>query len=223
MNHQSAVADWRDEKAIVETHYDEIRDLAKQLTGCDYALVGSHIKRGPEQVKLHADLGPISFVHSDFAASYGDLMRQYYSVDTAEALLSLQKSGATVDDVKQSRRLMILQFWRNLGDEKMDLPLAFCDARTVAESDLRAFPVQDYAGGGFNFETLGVAPSDNHAWYVFPEMKRDEVAVFRTYDSDMVSSGEAYWTPHSAFADPAVTPGHPSRTSIELRATCLFK
>lgn len=223
MPHLSGVSDWASDQAIKDVHYDEIRHLAKLLTGCDFALVGSHIKRGPEQVKLHSDLGPISFVHSDFAASYGDLMREYYSADSAEALLSLNRSGATVADVQQSSRLMILQFWRNLGEEKMDLPLAFCDARTVAESDLRPFPVQDYAGGGFNFDTLGVAASENHAWYTFPEMTRNEVAVFRTYDSDLVSSGQAYWTPHSAFPDPDVEPGHPGRTSIELRATCLFK
>ena len=223
MPHQSSITDWSDQQAIIDRHYEEIRTLAVQLTGCDFALVGSHLVRGPEQVKLHADLGPISLVHSDFAASYGDLMREYYSADTPEALLSLNKSGAKVSDVKQSSRLMILQFWRNLGEAKMDLPLAFCDARTVAESDLRPFPVQDYAGGGFDFETLGVAPSDDHAWYVFPEMNRDEVAVFRTYDSELVASGQPYWTPHSAFNDPGVMPGQPSRTSIELRATCLFK
>lgn len=221
--HASSIVDWESEEAIVEQHYAEIRELAKSLTGCDFALVGGHIKRGPEQLKIHADYGPISFVHSDFAASYGDLMRQSYTADTPEAMLSLSKSGATLQDVKQCGRLMILQFWRNIGAEKMDLPLAFCDARTVSEQDLRAFPVNDYAGGGFNFETFGVAANDRHAWFAFPEMKRDEVAVFRTYDSALIGSQKPYWTPHSAFADPDVTPGQPGRNSIELRATCLFK
>tara|TARA_R110002072_G_scaffold51389_10_gene137971 strand:- start:29 stop:847 length:819 start_codon:yes stop_codon:yes gene_type:complete len=223
MQHPSVVSDWRDDSAIVEQHYDEIRALATKLTGCDFALVGGHIKRGPEQQKLHSDFGPIAFVHSDFAESYGDLMRQYYSADTPEAALGLSKSGATVDDVKQCGRLMIIQFWRNLGEPKMDTPLAFCDARTVSKSDLRPFPVQDYGGAGFDFETLGIAPSDAHTWYAFPEMNRDEVAVFRTYDSDRIESDKPYWTPHSAFSDPDVEPGHPSRLSLELRATCLFK
>jgi len=221
--HQSSVTDWDSDHAIVEQHYAEIRELAQSLTGCDFALVGSHIKRGPEQLKIHADYGPISFVHSDFAASYGDLMRQHYTADTPESELSLSESGATLEDVKQCGRLMILQFWRNIGEQKMDWPLAFCDARTVAEKDLRAFPVEDYGGGGFNFETLGIASSDWHAWFSFPEMNRDEVVVFRTYDSALIGSQKPYWTPHSAFPDPEVTPGHPGRKSIELRATCLFK
>ncbi|MFT4797889.1 MAG: hypothetical protein ACJAYE_001402 [Candidatus Azotimanducaceae bacterium] len=221
--HQSSVTDWDSEQAIVEQHYAEIRELAQALTGCDFALVDGHIKRGPEQLKIHADYGPISFVHSDFAASYGDLLRQHYAAGTPDSQLSLSKSGATLEDVKQCGRLMILQFWRNIGEQKMDLPLAFCDARSVTEQDLRAFPVQDYGGGGFDFETLGIASSDRHAWFTFPEMNRDEVAVFRTYDSNRIGSQKPYWTPHSAFQDPEVTQGQPSRKSIELRATCLFK
>jgi hypothetical protein len=53
-------------------------------------------------------------------------------------------------------------------------------------------------------------------------MRPDEVVVFRTFDSDRVSRGETFWTPHSAFSDPTVAPRQPSRRSIELRATCLF-
>ena len=41
-------------------------------------------------------------------------------------------------------RLMILQFWRNLGPAKMDLPLAFCDARGVSKDQTRAFPVTSW-------------------------------------------------------------------------------
>lgn len=223
MNLPSTVTDWGNEKSIVERHYDEIRQLAKRLTGCDFALVGSHIIRGAEQAKLHQDLGPIAFVHSDFADSYGDRMRELYTDDTDESKISLKSSGATVDDVRDCSRLMIIQFWRNLGEAKMDLPLAFCDARTVAQSDLRPFAVQDYAGGGFDFETLGIAHEEGHAWYTYPNMTQDEVAVFRTYDSALIGTGNPYWTPHSAFPDPEVEPGKPGRVSIELRATCLFK
>lgn len=222
MQMPSKLTDWQDDEQIVQVHYQEIRELAEKLTGCDFAMVSSHIKRGPEQVKQHEDLGPISFVHSDFADSYGDLMRERYTAsEDAEAYL--HTIGASADDVRNSSRLMILQFWRNIGEAKMDLPLAFCDARTVSTSDLRPFPVQDYAGGGFDFETLGIASDEGHKWYVFPEMTQDEVVAFRTYDSAMIGSQQPYWTPHSAFNDPEVQLNQPARTSIELRATCIFK
>ncbi len=46
--------------------------------------------------------------------------------------------------------------------------------------------------------------------------------AFRTYDSDLVKGGGTYFTPHSAFRDPSVEVGRPARSSIELRASCLW-
>ena len=80
-----------------------------------------------------------------------------------------------------------------------------------------------YAGSGTTFEALAVTGgAGHHRWYTFPELQRDEVVAFRTYDSDRVDDGRPYWTPHSAFRDPDVPLGRPARSSIELRASCLF-
>jgi hypothetical protein len=225
MKHESAAVQWDDDALIERVHYPEISELARSLTGCDHALVSGHIKRDPEQAAKHPDLGPIEFVHSDFAVSYGDRMRDFYRDATDEAMRALARAGISADVVVKARRIAIVQFWRNIGPPKMDRPLAFCDARSVAAVELRTLPVHNYAGGGFFFETLGVvAPRDPaaHRWYVFPEMQRNEVVAFRTFDSERAARGETFWTPHSAFADPAVAQGKPSRRSIELRATCLF-
>jgi hypothetical protein len=223
VNHKSAVTDWNDEAQIAAVHYPEAADLARRYTGCDHALVSAHIKRNPEQAKRHSDLAPIRFVHSDFADSYGDLIRGLYT--SGERAEAARDAGLSPKDVAGARRLMIFQFWRNVGPAKMDLPLAFCDARTVPQNEVRPIPVKNYAGGGFDFEALGiVAPekSSDHRWYVFPEMRIDEVVVFRTYDTDLVGTDRAYWTPHAAIRDPEVEQGKPARSSIELRATCVF-
>lgn len=223
--HESATSDWADDDEIKRVHYPEMAALAAELSGCDHALVSSHIKRNPDEAARHRDLGPIALVHSDFADSYGDKVRGMYrepGPDTREALAA---AGIGGDVVTGARRLLILQFWRNLGPAKMDLPLAFCDARTVGRLEIRPFPVTNYAGGGFDFDALGVvAPGDpsDHAWYAFDSLQPDEVVAFRTYDTDRVEDGRPYWTPHSAFRDPAVPLGAPSRSSIELRATCVF-
>jgi hypothetical protein len=225
MRHTSALADWSDDGAIERVHYPEISAFAQALTGCDHVLVSSHIKRDPEQAARHRDLGPIEFVHSDFAASYGDVIRDFYRGGSAEAARALSRAGIAASIVTSARRLAIVQFWRNIGPTRMDRPIAFCDARTVPASELRALPVHDYAGGGGFFETLGVvAPGERsaHCWYAYPDLGPGEVVVFHTFDSELAARGEAFWTPHSAFPDPAVLPGKPSRRSIELRATCVF-
>ena len=38
----------------------------------------------------------------------------------------------------------MLQFWRNLGPPMMDLPIAFCDSRTVRRDEAQPFVVSDY-------------------------------------------------------------------------------
>jgi hypothetical protein len=224
-HHASAIDDWSDDEVIERVHYPEMATLARELSGCDHVLVFGHIKRNPVKAAEHGDLAPITLVHSDFADSYGNVIRGRYTSPTPEAARSLEEAGLTARDVEQARRTLILQFWRNVGPAKMDLPLAFCDARTVPRSQIRAFPVTNYAGGGIDFDALGVVaprrPSD-HAWYWFDRMQPDEVVAFRTYDTDRIGTDEPYWTPHSAFRDPAVELGRPSRSSIELRATCLW-
>ena len=224
--HESAVTSW-DDSEVAAVHHSEMEELAKRLTGCDVALVSGHIKRGPEHAKRHEDLAPISFVHSDFAIGYDSLVRQgYVRGDRDGGMQAMERNGLTANDVAAAPRLVILQFWRNLGPAKMDFPLAFCDARTVSPADSRAIPVSDYAGSGIDFEALAVlgpVESSDYRWYAFPELRPDEVVAFRTYDTDLVERGETWFTPHSAFRDPDVAIGRPARSSIELRAICLYR
>ena len=204
-----------------------MEQLARSMTGCDNALVSSHIKRGPDQAARHEDLAPISFVHSDFAPGYDDMVRRIYHNDQRRwrARAALERNRLTAADVERSRRMVILQFWRNIGPAKMDFPIAFCDARSISFDDARAFLVHDYAGSGVDFEALAIiepGAASAQRWYAFPELRPDEVVAFRTYDSDLVADATTYFTPHSAFRDAEVEIGRPARQSIELRANCLY-
>ncbi len=46
--HTSAASDWGDDDELVAVHHREMEELAREMTGCDVALVSNHIKRGPE-------------------------------------------------------------------------------------------------------------------------------------------------------------------------------
>jgi hypothetical protein len=224
--HPSAVSDWDDEE-LLAVHHGEMEALARRMTGCDVALVSNHILRGPAHAERHDDLAPIAFVHSDFAIGYDDLVRRsYVQPDRIGVTRALERNAVTAADVADAQRLVILQFWRNIGAAKMDFPLAFCDARTVTPDDARPIPVTDYAGSGIDFEALAVlGPTDPspYRWYAFPELRPDEVVAFRTYDTERVERGDTWFTPHSAFRDPDVDVGRPARSSIELRAICLYR
>jgi len=226
LSHMSRVSSWDRDDEIVAVHYPEVEDLACRLTGCDHAMVSTHIKRNPAELARHHHLGPIRFVHSDFARGHDELIRRAFRGAMDDPAVDVpQRHAAMVDAVENARRVVVLQFWRNLGPPTMDFPIAFCDARTVRVDEAQPFVVSDYAGARGQFEALAViAPSepDRHHWYAFPDMTADETVAFRTYDTDIVGAGGTFFTPHSAFRDPRVEVGQPARSSIELRATCLF-
>ena len=223
--HQSAVRDWTDDAQLKDIHYAEMAALAKALTGCDHALVGGHIRRNPAEAAKHEDNGPIEFVHSDFTESYDENIRSFYREPDEEAVQGLASVGIDAATVADARDIMILQFWRNVGERRMDRPIAFCDVTTVDAQQMISIPVDNYADSGRPFDAYAVQPPEQpgaNSWYTYPQMADDEVVVFRTFDSRLARSGAPFWTPHSAFADPDVEPGQPARHSIELRATCLF-
>ena len=225
VRHASSVRDWTDDAEVALVHYPEVEAVARQLTGCDFALVSDHVKRTAEQAKREREQSPVRLVHSDFAANYADIVRVAYRDVRGRGAATLARSGLSADDVEQARRIVMLQFWRNLGPAKMDHPVAFCDARTVTPAEGRPFRYTGYVAGGRAFDALAVVAPDGpsvHAWYTFPEMAPDEVVAFRTYDTDLVRDGKTYFTPHSAFRDPEVEVGKPARFSIELRVMCLF-
>ena len=221
--HESAVSDWSSDEEIQQKYYGEMEAFAKTLSGCDVALIGGHILRNPESAAAHIDYAPIQYVHSDFTESYGDFLRSRYERSEPGAAEALGRAGVDARVVKEASRILVLQFWRNVGPSVMDLPIAFCDAQTVPKEDVFSIHVPNYADSGEPFDTFGVTcrESSNHAWYTFPELSAREVVAFRTYDSACVDYDQPFWTPHSAFLDPNHKEA-PARYSIEVRATCIY-
>ena len=223
--HRSSVTDWTDEEAIDQLHRREIAVTAQALTGCTHALPYPAILRNPVMAETVADYAPSHFVHSDFTEDYGRMIgdpERTYQTFLGPLLAS---EGLPDDCVRTASRRLVLQFWRNVGPERADAPLAICDATTVPEHDLERSWVESYGGGSFGFETFGVRGdhADAHRWYTFPGMTKDETLLFRTYDSTLAERREAFWTPHSAFLDPAIAPEETARrASVEMRVLCLW-
>lgn len=225
MTDGSAVGSWDDDDEIATVHYPEAEALVRRVTGCQAALVSDHVRRKTEPRPGQRDQTPVHLVHSDFAPGYDEVVRTAYHGVKGRGAATLARSGLTAERIESAGRVVMIQLWRNVGPARMDYPLAFCDARTVTPAETRPFRYTGYVAGGRSFDALAVtAPDDpdRHHWYTFPDMTPDEVVVFRTYDTTLVARGLTHFTPHSAFRDPRVEVGRPSRFSIELRVMCLF-
>lgn len=224
LDHTSSVQDWTDDAEIAAVHYPEAEALARSVTGFDHALVADHVRRTATEAKQAREQHPVRLVHSDFADDYADHVRKNYRDVRGRGAAALARAGLTAEHVAGARRILMLQLWRNVGPTKMDLPVAWCDARTVGRDEMVPFRYTGYVAGADPFDAVAIAAPDDpdrHGWYTFPALTADEVVVFRTYDTDMVPAGTTYFTPHSAFVDPTVGPDAPPRSSVELRIVCL--
>jgi hypothetical protein len=207
--HASAVHDFRDPAEIARVHVAEIRELLLVASGADHVEVtGSGVLRFAER---SAESGarnnsrPARFVHVDVSDA------------TAQAFYARSRPA----NGREIRRSAQYNVWRVLTPPPQDVPLAVCDAASVAGDDLiAADAVFDTPGRPeWSFEGLVVAHNPAHRWHWFPDMNREEALVFKTHDSDRE---QAHCVPHVAFDNPLVGADAAPRASIEMRATALW-
>jgi hypothetical protein len=119
------------------------------------------------------------------------------------------------------RRYAHYNAWRVLTPPPQDIPLAVCDARGISTSDLvDADLITDTPGmPESSIVVVLLRYSPCHRWWYFSNMDRDEVLVFKSYDSD---PDQPRQVPHSAFKNPGCPPGITPRASIEMRATAFW-
>lgn len=226
VQHASRVTDWRDEALVNRIHPPEIADLARKRTGADHAVVYPALVRTPLTAASEADYAPIESVHSDYT---GDYRKMVTNPDhTYQDFLgpALTENGLSVDDVVKASRILVIQFWRNIGEQYPDRPLAICEPESTRLDEMIPIKVPEYGGQRLDFEVFAVrTPPDpeRHHWFTYPGMLLDEVLCFKTYDSLFEDERSAFWTPHSAFRDPNVSRDAPARESVEMRALCLFR
>ena len=98
-----------------------------------------------------------------------------------------------------------------------DIPLGVVDARTAHRNQVtEGDAVIDIPGRPeFRFGSSLFHADPAHRWAYFSDMDRDEVLVFKAFDSDL---SKVQGCPHSAFDDPTCPAGAIPRSSIEIRA-----
>jgi hypothetical protein len=207
VNHVSSVSDFENSAVVAKEHSPEIVALLLTQTGADEVFVTApgilrFSERSSHSGKLDNSL-PARFVHID-----------------ATAKTSKGFAQQKLPDDRRLRRFAHFNVWRSFSGAPQDVPLAVCDARTVAPDDLIvADAIFDPPGGAPNwsFESWIVAHNVRHHWHWFPAMSRDEVIIFKTSDSDF---GNA--VPHVAFDDLSVSETCHPRASIEMRAVAYW-
>lgn len=185
-----------------ERYNAECAALVRELTGAREAFGGGLHWRfaGAQDPADRYDQGPAHYVHADYA-------------DRA-AVNFPAHVGASI---KGARRWAIYNVWRALTPPPHKVPLAVCDATSVAAGDeVESLVIMAYPGiEPVHTHTMLCRANAAQRWLWFADMTPQEVLVFKSHDSE---AGLARRVCHSAFELPQGGP----RISAEARVLALF-
>lgn len=204
--HETRCSDFYDPDVVAREYNPEIEALIKLQTGAKDVMVFDHtVRAGDETIrKTRMVREPVQRAHNDYTIRSGPMrVQDWFGEEEAKPLLE--------------RRFAIINIWRSISGAIETMPLAICDARSVVQSDLVAAErrAQERIG-----ETYRLAHNDNHKWFYFPLMQKNEAMLIKSYDSE--DDGRARFTPHTAFADPTTPSDATPRQSIETRVFAFF-
>ncbi|MFM1813530.1 MAG: hypothetical protein RLZ98_225 [Pseudomonadota bacterium] len=202
--HETQMKDFYDEQELRDVYHPEMVELIKAKSGASRVYVFDHTVRSYEKDKKMRLRTPVHSVHNDYTE---------WSARKRVADFMGEEAGALL-----AKRFAVIQTWRPINKAIEEDPLAISDGATLDEDkDLllaeRRYP--DRVG-----QTYRVAHNPKHQWYYLPRMARDEIIVFKVYDS--ARDGRARYTAHTAFKDPMMPENPNRRESIEIRTFAFF-
>jgi len=210
--HVSTIRNFRDDEEVRRTYAGEIEKLIRELTGASKILVspGGVLRFGERSPEFgtRVNTRPARFVHVD------------YTKNAVPGLLQSQFQAAGYAP-RPDQRYQGFNVWRVISEPPQDVPLALCDLRSTAVDDfIAADAVFDAPGRPeWSFEGFVVKYNPHHRWCYFSGMTRNEVLIFRNYNS---TQDPPTPVPHVAFDDPSCPVGVSPRASIETRAFAFF-
>lgn len=212
--HKSAVRDFRhgDAEEIRTVHAKEMRQLLLDLTGAD-------------EVKMR-EVGIVRSGKENMDTGVLNVSRpaRYVHVDISDGTAAAWIKKMKLPEGKRIKRTAHFNVWRALTPPPQDIPLAICDARTLADEDLTCADglLDDPNDGGRvvrSYEALVVRHNREQRWWYYADMRSDEVLVFKMGDSE---PGAARYVAHGAFDNPLCPAGTESRASFEMRGTAFW-
>lgn len=204
--HRSVIHDLTGPDPAFEQYRAELKALLETLIDADYIEMAnaSPVRRSVPAHEADLDNGfPVPIVHGDITAQ------------GVSHMLPWAYKSAPARPVK---RMALFNFWRLLSQGPTDTPLAVCDARTFAKDDIVAGD-SHFLTDGFTFEAVFVRSNPRHHWCYFSQMTRDDILIFKQFDSDPAFPSQV---PHTAFSDPSCPPGADPRISLESRAVAYW-
>lgn len=205
IQHKISCANERDPEIMRDKYLEQMVPFIRNHFNASWVVArrGSIIVRSASGSSDRGEKYPIPLAHIDYVPIEAPMI----------AAIVSQSEGVPI---RSYSRLMVIQTWHALSPPPQDFPLALCDGTTFHDTDIAAV---DYAhlGTTINFGFVHFNPAQR--WYYFPEMTKDELILFKSYDSEVHCNPK---TAHSAFDDRRTYPHAKPRQSLEGRFFVYF-
>lgn len=206
LQHKVSCANERNPEILCQRYLEEMTPFIKEYFNASWVVPRRDgvIVRSADRNSALGLRGPGAMAHIDYAPIAAPMV----------AARESQKQGIPIQSYS---RLMIIHAWRALSPPPQDFPLALCDSATALDTDIVVHDYTSDLGAAYKSCVLNYNPFEK--WYYFPEMKADEVILFKGFDSYENCNARA---PHSAFDDRRAHPDATPRESIEARFFVYF-
>jgi hypothetical protein len=119
----------------------------------------------------------------------------------------------------------LINVWRPLAWPAQDVPLAICEAESTSpedfvDTDIEHYGERDLEHPSHTGQIFSIRYNPRHRWFYVPDMRPQESLIFKCWDS--LRSGQARYTAHTGFKNPAAPPDAPPRQSIEVRTVAIY-
>lgn len=113
--------------------------------------------------------------------------------------------------------------WRPIMDQSpvQDWPLALCDGRSLEKQNLEEVDLIPRSISQEPTATCYAYYSERYKWYYLDKQRKNEVLLFKTFDSD--KSVPANMCLHTSFRHSDLPPEFERRESAEIRALIISK
>jgi hypothetical protein len=208
----TAINDFWNLQETNDVYIGELEKLICSLTGASCVVVTSIGLPRTSKKKNNDDVSSVDkalhFIHSDFSDdSAWWWVEQIIDKDSFEIL--------------KNKRLAIYGTWRSISSPPQAVPFALCKANSIKSTDIvSANAFADYPGEKeIQWEALMFKYNPAHEWYYYPDLTREELILFKHFDSDKT---KAVRCPHTAFVDDSYSPMMPPRISLDTRIIAFF-
>ncbi|KAI1415842.1 hypothetical protein F5Y13DRAFT_177940 [Hypoxylon sp. FL1857] len=200
--HPSRLADFSSKEQITSTYLPEVEEIIRaELNNVEKVFIFDwRVKDSVVDLNNPMNwLLPAENAHIDQSPAAVLKRIQLQFPDEAERLLN--------------GRVRVINVWRPIGQTVTDWPLAFCDARTVSDSELVEC---DHVRRRYIGSTMYLLDRPQHSWYYASNQTPEEILIFKNFDSS--EDVPARYSPHAAFKQDPHRIETGERSSIEVRA-----